>query len=92
MKKGKKWYRAVHSAGEYFIDTRRDHLIRVPGYLCGPICDACNEELPPEPWLLVLGLYAWGALCDECVEKYHSDLPKYVLKENYAVPLSDDNV
>lgn len=64
----------------YQIDTRRDHLIQVPSYMSGPVCDSCNSNLPEDfVWLLVLGLHVWGALCDNCVAKYWSKLPKYRL-------------
>jgi hypothetical protein len=80
-------YKAIHSFGSYRIDTRRDHLIKVPTYLSGPICDACNDPMGDNVWLLVISLRAWGALCSRCCNEYHSKLPRYVLRGGVAVKI-----
>lgn len=76
---------------EVLVDTRRDILLKIPGSMCGPVCDGCNAYLPSEPWLLVLDLRPWGALCDKCANEYHSKLPRYKLVETVegkkAVPI-----
>jgi len=67
----------------YQINTKKDHIIRIPRKALSyqfPVCDVCNTPLKTiHVKVLVLSLHPWGCLCDSCIEKYHSDLPIFTV-------------
>jgi len=67
----------------YSIQTKRDHIIRIPRIALTynyPVCDICNKPLKAmHVKILVLSLHAWGCVCDACIERYHDKLPIYTV-------------
>ncbi|MBW2673828.1 MAG: hypothetical protein JRD89_10510 [Deltaproteobacteria bacterium] len=46
----------------------------------GIVCDACSEPIPyAYVWVLVLGGYPWGVVCERCRQAHWADKPAYVL-------------
>jgi formylmethanofuran dehydrogenase subunit E len=47
------------------------------------LCDACGEPINyPYVWVLILGnpWVCWGAICENCKERYHNKKPAYVMQ------------
>ena len=73
----------------YAIPKKSDHLLKVhrslfpQEWLGDPIlCDVCGDPIPyAYVWILILARpwYAWGTLCEQCRQRYHSKRPAYVL-------------
>jgi len=68
-------YRKIFKNRKIIIASiNRDDVITVPDGLI--VCDVCGNQINTDNVLfLMIGRHPWGAICEQCRQRYHPKLP-----------------